>query len=132
MTTIHHPLTCVGSRPSTPNGACVQLVSDELLNDHPVLLEYLAKHVLMAGFKEAQQVGIARVIGQACARGWIQEGSPGLVSVLSELVATILPLPTQGGQAGGGPVCISAVLADNFAMILPNRVAKEEVDQFAS
>jgi hypothetical protein len=35
----------------------VQLVSDELLNDHPLLLEYLAKHVLAAGFKEAQQVG---------------------------------------------------------------------------
>jgi hypothetical protein len=44
-----------GSRPSTPgslNG--VQLVSDELLNDHPLLLEYLAKAVLAAGLQETQ------------------------------------------------------------------------------
>eukprot|EP00983_Pelagomonas_calceolata_P098317 1158333-Pelagomonas_calceolata.AAC.4 len=57
--------TCVyaqaGSRPSTPGAGGVQLVSDELLNDHPLLLEYLAKHVLAAGLKEVQQVRRVRV-----------------------------------------------------------------------
>lgn len=45
-----------GPRPGTPGGFTSQLVSDDLLNDNPVLLEYLAKYVLAEGFQVAGQV----------------------------------------------------------------------------
>ena len=38
------------------NGGGTKLASSEYLNEHPVLLEYLAKHVLQEGLALAQQV----------------------------------------------------------------------------
>lgn len=46
-----------GGRPSTAPGSSmnsVQLYSSELLNDHPLVLEYLAKHVLQEGMQLTQ------------------------------------------------------------------------------
>ena len=40
------------------NGGSTKLASSEYLNEHPVLLEYLAKHVLQEGLALAQQVGV--------------------------------------------------------------------------
>ena len=47
-------------RPGTAmgNGGGTKLASSEYLNEHPVLLEYLAKHVLQEGLALAQQVGV--------------------------------------------------------------------------
>ncbi len=39
-----------------PPAACVLPACDQELNDHPVLLEYLAKHVLAEGLAAVQQV----------------------------------------------------------------------------
>lgn len=50
------PGTASGARPGTPGGFTSQLVSDDLLNDNPVLLEYMAKFVLAEGLAAAQQV----------------------------------------------------------------------------
>lgn len=52
-----------GGRPGTAAGAfgpqqsTVQLLSDELLNDHPLVLEYLAKHVLQEAMALVQPNG---------------------------------------------------------------------------
>ncbi len=47
-----------GPRPGTASGYTHQLCSDPVLNDHPLLLEYLAKHVLMEGLAATGQVHI--------------------------------------------------------------------------
>jgi hypothetical protein len=44
----------IGPRPGTAGAYTSRLVSDQLLNDHPLVLEYLAKHVLAKGAAAVQ------------------------------------------------------------------------------
>ncbi|KAG2429408.1 hypothetical protein HYH02_014063 [Chlamydomonas schloesseri] len=70
-------------------GVSVQLVSNEILNDHPLILEYLAKHVLMEGLALAEAANGGSV-GSASGSGTGSAGRPGSGS-------------GEGGRAGRGP-----------------------------
>ncbi|KAG2431526.1 hypothetical protein HXX76_009540 [Chlamydomonas incerta] len=65
----------------------VQLLSNEILNDHPLILEYLAKHVLMEGMALAEAA--AGGGGAAAAASVGAAGRPGSSG--------------EGGRAGRGP-----------------------------
>lgn len=48
----------LGPRPGTAGGFTTLVCADQELNDHPVLLEYLARHVLAEGLAAMQQVTV--------------------------------------------------------------------------
>lgn len=58
-------------RPATAGGGkASRLFSDELLNDHPLLLEYLVKHVLAEGLAAVNLVGFETSCDHQSAQVW--------------------------------------------------------------
>lgn len=86
------------ARPGTPGGFTSQVCSDELLNDNPVLLEYLAKHVLSEGLAAAQQ-----------GSGLIPTGSKLRASFAQRLRSTATVMSTTEGMAAEQLVGSSAL-----------------------